>query len=50
MAQETEGHAVPPQGLDWWATVRDALPEDDVLAAAVAEEPTSRSRTCVQAS
>ena len=38
MAQETEGHAVPPEGLNWWATVRDALPDDDVLAAAVAEE------------
>ena len=29
---------MPPQGLNWWATVRDALPDDDVLAAAVAEE------------
>jgi hypothetical protein len=38
MAQETEGQAVPPQGLNWWATLRDALPDDDVLAAAVAEE------------
>ena len=38
MAQETEDHAVPPEGLNWWATVRDALPDDDVLAAAVAEE------------
>jgi hypothetical protein len=38
MTQETEGHAVPPQGLNWWATVRDALPDDDLLAAAVAEE------------
>ena len=38
MAQETEGHAVPPQGLNWWTTVRDALPDDEVLAAAVAEE------------
>lgn len=29
---------MPSQGLNWWATVRDALPADDVLAAAVAEE------------
>ena len=29
---------MPPEGLNWWATVRDALPDDDVLAAAVAEE------------
>ncbi len=38
MTQETDGHAVPSQGLNWWATVRDALPDDDVLATAVAEE------------
>ena len=38
MTQETEGHAVPTQGLNWWATLRDALPDDDVLATAVAEE------------
>ncbi len=38
MTQETEDQAVPSQGLNWWATVRDALPADDVLAAAVAEE------------
>jgi hypothetical protein len=38
MAQETEDHAVPPEGLNWWATVRDVLPDDDVLAAAVAAE------------
>ncbi len=38
MTQEREGQAVPPQGLNWWATVRDALPDDDVLAAAVADE------------
>ena len=38
MTQETEDRAVPPQGLNWWATLRDVLPDDDVLAAAVAEE------------
>ena len=38
MVQETEGRTVPPAGLNWWATLRDALPDSDVLAAAVAEE------------
>ena len=38
MTQETEDHAAPPEGRNWWATVRDALPDDDVLAAAVAAE------------
>ena len=29
---------MPPEGLNWWATAGDVLPDGDVLAAAVAEE------------